>query len=168
MLKTSTFARNIIKRYESFSPTPYRCPSGLWTIGWGHTNGVEAGSSSITEEVAERYLSEDLAFVESLIRRYVTVPLEQHQFDALVSITYNTGPGRPGKKDGIIWLKQLDPDGKPRHSTLLRMVNAGRFDEAAGEFGKWIRGGGVVLAGLVSRRDIEKKLFLGELDVHQN
>lgn len=73
------------------------------------------------------------------VERLVRVPLEQHEFDALVSFHFNTGAlGR---------------------STLLKRLNAGDRAGAAAEFGRWTRGGGRVLAGLVRRRKAERHLF---------
>jgi lysozyme len=75
------------------------------------------------------------------VRRLVKVPLEPHQFDALVSFAYNCGEGNLGK------------------STLLEKVNGGDFAGAAKEFARWNKGGGKVLAGLTRRRASEALLF---------
>jgi len=87
----------------------------------------------------------------------VTSPLTQNQFDALVSILFNVGPGAKGVKDGIITLKSGVP------STLLRMLNLSIYAGAADEFPKWCHGlGGALLPGLVTRRARERALFLGD------
>jgi lysozyme len=71
----------------------------------------------------------------------VKVPLKQGQYDALVSFTYNEGAG------------------KFQSSTLLKMLNAGNYAGAAGQFGAWVYGGGVELPGLVIRRQAEAAIF---------
>lgn len=124
----------------------YYCPAGKLTIGWGHTNdhGRRFDARSIwTQAECDAAFVEDMAHFEAAVRRRVTVPLMQHQFDALVSFTYNCGEANLAR------------------STLLKKLNAGDFDGAAREFGRWNRGGGRVLPGLVRRRAIEALLFRG-------
>jgi lysozyme len=122
----------------------YRCPANVATIGWGHTNhhGRKFDASSRwTMEECNAAFFEDMAGFEMAVRRLVKVPLAPHQFDALVSFTYNCGEGNLSK------------------STLLKRVNAGDFEGAAKEFHKWNKGGGKVLAGLTRRRASEALLF---------
>ncbi|MBF0418338.1 MAG: lysozyme, partial [Magnetococcales bacterium] len=92
--------------------------------------------------------------------RIVNVKLDQGQFDAMVSIVYNVGSGRPNQdgkpgRDGIEYLRNGQP------STLLRKLNIGDYDGAAEQFDKWVYGGGHPLPGLVKRRADERKLFEG-------
>lgn len=96
----------------------------------------------ITEEMAEAWLKRDLAECEEIVGRLVTVPLTENQFSALVSFVYNLG-GTALKR-----------------STLLKKLNAGDYVGAAEQLGRWIRGGGKELAGLVRRREAEMRLFL--------
>lgn len=137
----------IIKEFEGFSALPYRCPAGIWTIGYGSTRyadgrAVEKFDSSITEAEAGALVLATLGQYERAVSEAVTVPLEQHEFDALVDFTYNCGIGNF------------------RGSTLLRKLNAGDRAGAGEEFGKWVKGGGKVLPGLVRRRAAEAHLFM--------
>lgn len=134
---------DLIKSYESLSLKAYRDSGGVPTIGWGSTRGVRMGMQ-ISQEQAESRLRDDLHTAESAVNRYVTVPLSQHQFDALVSLTFNIGTGAFQK------------------STLLRLLNAGRYSDAADQFRRWNKANGRVLPGLVKRRAAERALFLSE------
>jgi lysozyme len=142
-----------IKKEEGLRLAAYLDSVGIWTIGYGHTGGVIPGSS-ISREHAEYLLREDIRGFEKIINHEVKVPLNQNQFDALVSFIFNVGPGRKGVKSGLITLK----DGRP--STLLRCLNNGQYRDAANAFNSWVYAGGVVLKGLVNRRERERSLFL--------
>lgn len=120
--------------------TAYKCPAGIWTIGYGHTDGVYKGQK-ISQNTAEEYLKSDLLKYEKGVENAVKVSLNQNQFDALVSFSYNCG---------IAALK---------YSTLLKKLNAGDYDVAAKEFSRWNKSNGRVLLGLARRRNAEKKLF---------
>jgi lysozyme len=148
----------LIEGSEGCALKAYPCPSGIPTIGYGHTSGVRLGMTC-TPAQASAWLCEDVHFAEGLVRAHVTSPLTQSQCDALVSIIFNVGPGAKGVKDGIITLKSGVP------STLLRKLNAGDSTGAATEFPKWCHGAGsTLLAGLVTRRARERALFLGLQD----
>ena len=151
-MKTSADGMALIKDFEKLSLKAYYCPAGKLTIGWGHTGDDFGPKDVITEMVAEQLLKRDLKWAEALVNEHVTVPLTQHQFDAMVSIIFNVGPGSKDK-DGIIRLK----NGKP--STLLRLLNAGDYAGAAAQFPLWKKSGGKVLNGLVRRRNAEVMLW---------
>lgn len=152
-MKTGSRGIAIIKRYEkcrlvAYAATKKEFQRGVWTIGWGRIHGVKAGDTC-TQEQADQWLAEDLAYFEQGVDRLVTVPLTQNKFDALVSFAYNVG---------------LDEDSDDNaeglgDSTLLKLVNAGEFIKAAAEFPKWVKQDGVVLNGLVDRRATERALF---------
>ena len=131
----------LIKKFEGCSLKAYKCPAGIWTIGYGHTSGVKEGQT-ITKKEAEAYLKQDLITFETFVSNLVTVAINQNQFDALVSFCYNLGPGNL------------------RSSTLLKRINAGDFNGAAEQFDRWVYAGGKKLSGLVKRRAAEKALFL--------
>lgn len=135
----------LIRDFEGFSPTPYRCPAGLMTIGYGHViDKSEAYTDAgISPKEAETLLKQDVNIVEQAIDRLVEVPLSQHQFDALVSLVYNIGTHAFEK------------------STLLRYLNAGDTEKAAREFSRWVYSRGRVLQGLKARREAESQLFRG-------
>jgi len=132
---------DLVKRFEGFRSAPYRCPAGVWTIGYGHTAGVAAGMPAITEAQAARLLTEDLAVFAKGVERLIKVPVPQNQYDALVSFAYNVGLG------GL------------QRSDVLARLNAGDAVGAAEAFGRHVKAKGVVLAGLVRRREAERRLF---------
>ena len=140
-MKTSTVGINLIKEFEGCGLTAYKCPAGVWTIGYGHTKDVKQGMK-ITKEQATNLLTEDLKTYENYVNKYVTVSLNQNQFDALVSFTFNCGGGA---------LKT---------SALLRKLNKGDYEGAANELLRWNKANGKVLAGLTRRRKAERELFL--------
>lgn len=138
---TSQAGVNLIKSFEGLRLTAYQDSAGVWTIGYGHTSGVYSGMK-ITEAKAEEYLKSDLKSAEKTVNNKVTYAINQNQFDALVSFTFNVGGGNFGS------------------STLLKKLNQGDINGAADEFGKWIKADGKVLDGLVKRRAAEKEMFL--------
>ena len=131
---------DLIKHFEGCELTAYVCPSGIYTIGYGHTGGVTPGQT-ITQAEADKILREDVRKFETGVDNYTNVPLNQSQFDALVSFTFNVGLGAY------------------RDSTLLRLLNGADYEGAAGQFGRWVNGANGPLPGLVRRRDAEEKLF---------
>src|SRR5271166_5506893 len=86
--KASPAAFDLIKSFEGLRLEAYRCPAGVWTIGWGHTAGVQPGER-ITEERAAELLAEDVALVERDLPKVVRAPITQGQCDALVSLCFN-------------------------------------------------------------------------------
>jgi lysozyme len=149
--KLTAAGANLIKHFEGclkkVGPdryTAYKCPAGVATIGWGHTNHhgrkFSMGDIWSQAEVDAEFLS-DMSGFEAAVRRLVKVPLEPWQFDALTSFAYNCGEGNLQK------------------STLLKKVNASDFAGAAEEFARWNKSGGKVLAGLTRRRASEALLF---------
>lgn len=139
-MKSSQNCVDVIKHYEGFRSYAYLCPAKVWTIGYGHTEGVKKGMT-ITESEAEKLLFKDLVIYENIVKKYVKVPLTQYQFDALVSFVYNLG------------------EGNFKSSTLLKKLNAGDFNAVPSQFLRWTYAGGVELPGLVKRRKTEAKLF---------
>ena len=130
----------LIQRHEGLRLTAYLDPVGVPTIGYGHISTARMGQT-ITELEALELLLADIERFEDGVERLVQVTLNQHQFDALVSLAFNIGLGAFGK------------------STLLRKLNAGDYTGAAAEFDRWIHAGGRVLPGLVKRRSDERRLF---------
>lgn len=146
---------DLLHHFESCRLEAYPDPKtggAPWTIGWGHAGPDVKPGMRWTQKQADEAFMEDLEHFQNLVEGRVTVPLTQGQYDAMVSILYNVGPGSP-KKDGIIRLK----NGKP--STLLRKLNAGDYKGAEAEFHKWVSPGSSVEKGLRRRRKAEAELF---------
>ena len=137
-MKTSSKGVSLIKQFEGCRLKAYKCPAGVWTIGYGHTAGVKAGDI-ITQETAESYLRNDLVQYDKAVMNYDGIyHFNQNQFDALVSFTYNCGAGN---------LKNLTQSGRrtiAQISDKLLLYN---------------KAGGVTLLGLQRRRAAEKVLF---------
>lgn len=159
-MQVSDSGFNLIKSFEGFRAKAYPDPKSggaPYTIGYGttkYTSGapVKPGDS-VTHGQAELYLREDVRKFAAFVDSAVTIPLSQGQYDAMVSIVYNVGPGSKNK-DGILRLK----DGRP--STLLRKLNAKDYKGAADEFLRWVSPGSSVETGLRRRRTAERDLFL--------
>ena len=141
--KPSQQGIDLIKEFEGFRANPYSDTGGVWTIGFGHTKGITKNSPSISPIVAEGLLRIDVAHAEKAVQEIVLVPLSQSQIDALVSFTYNVG------------------NHAFKTSTLVKKLNSGDFDGATLEFARWKYDNGVVIAGLVNRREKEALLFSG-------
>ena len=142
-MKISSAGVDLIKHFESCELTAYQDSVGVWTIGWGHTSGVKKGDTW-TQGEADNFLLNDLDKFEGYVDLYVKVPLTQNQFDALVSWTFNLGPGN---------LKS---------STMLTKLNEKKYDEVPSQMKRWNKAGGKVLRGLERRRNAEAAMFLGE------
>lgn len=154
-MKASEQLKDFIKSKESLSLTAYPDPKtggDPWTIGYGSTGADVRQGVVWTLEKADQRFEDDLRQFEFMVEDAVKVPLTQGQFDALVSIVYNVGPGSR-YKDGIIRLK----DGRP--STLLRKLNEGDYKNARAEFYRWVSPGSSVERGLRIRRGEEVTEF---------
>ena len=139
--KSSKSGTQLTESFEGCRFTAYvPRPGDKWTIAYGHTRGVYEGMTC-TQEQADAWLVEDRQLCEDWINAHVSFDLTQHEFDALVDFSFNLG------------IENL------HQSTLLRKLNAGDVEGAAQEFEKWVRAGGVVMAGLVRRRLAEKQEF---------
>lgn len=123
-------------RLVAYKPTP----TDPWTLGWGHTLGVEEGATC-SQDQADQWLMDDVADAENAVNRLVKIGLTQEEFDALVDFTFNVGVNAF------------------QHSTLLAKLNDNDVQGAADEFEKWDMAGGQVVAGLLRRRNAERALF---------
>jgi len=131
---------NLIKASEGFRAQAYLDTGKVPTIGYGTTHDVHLGQV-ITESQGEEFLKRDVSDAEHTIDTLVKVPLTQNQFDALVCFVYNIG------------------EGQFKSSTLLRVLNAGHYDQVPAQLARWNKDNGRVLKGLVIRRANEAKLF---------
>lgn len=154
-MKTSERLKTFLKQKESLRLTAYPDPKtggAPWTVGYGSTGADVREGTVWTQEKADQRFEDDLEQFEFIVNDAVKVPLTQGQFDALVSIVYNVGPGSK-YKDGIVRLK----DGRP--STLLRKLNEGDYKNARAEFYRWVSPGSGVENGLRIRRGQEVTEF---------
>jgi len=120
----------------------YQDVVGVWTIGFGRTKDVKEGDK-MTKDEAVYLLEEEMMEYEGYINDLVEVPLEQNQFDALVSWVYNLGSGNL------------------QSSTMLRVLNEGKYEEVPAQIRRWNKAGGEVYEGLVKRRESEAVMFMG-------
>jgi lysozyme len=144
-------AIDLAKRFEGFHRVPqddpgrahpYVCPAGYWTIGFGHL--CQADHRPITAAEAEAYLALDLVTALRATLRYCPVLATEAEgrLAAIVDFTFNLGAGRL------------------QTSTLRRRINQRDWSSAGTELGRWVRGGGRVLPGLVIRRHAEAGMLL--------
>ena len=137
-MKTSQNGIDLIKKFEGCRLTAYKDIVGVWTIGYGHTNGVTQGMK-ISQDQADIFLRSDVANSEKYVNQYDAIyHFTQNQYDALVSFTYNCGAGN-----------------------LKKLVNGGQrtIAEISNAIPNYNKGGGKVLNGLVKRRADEKAMF---------
>jgi lysozyme len=144
-MKTSEIGLNLIKHYEGFYSKPYRCPAGLWTIGYGHVINdgrvlpADCNRVFLKSEI-DALLTADLKRFERGVTLYCPVQLTQSQFDALVSFSFNLGLGTL------------------QRSTMRQKINRGDFKGAAKVLLQYNKAGGKVLKGLDLRRKDEARL----------
>ena len=132
----------LIKDSEGCKLKAYKCPAGIWTIGYGHTGPDVYAGKVITQQEAEVILENDLKKFVDGVDQLVTVQLTKNQLGALVSFAFNVGLGAL------------------KNSTLLKILNQGRYADAAEQFLRWNKAGGKELPGLTKRREAERSLFL--------
>lgn len=131
----------LIKTFEGFKPEPYVCLGGYLTIGYGHKLLPSDPYKVVTPEKAEIILRSDLRKIERSVLKYIDVEINEDQFSALVSFTFNLGPA-------VL-----------QRSALRQKINYSQYEEAAKEFQKWVYAGGKKIMGLVRRRKLESDLF---------
>ena len=143
-MKTSDSGRRFIEQWEGLFLHTYNDGVCVLTIGYGHTTAAGPPAvhwgMTITQTEADQILAADLHSVEVDVNRLVKVPINQNQFDALVSFHFNTGAlGR---------------------SNVLWAVNNKQFDQVPHDLNMWNHGGGHVMLGLTRRRAAEGKMFM--------
>jgi len=137
---------DLICNFEGLELKAYDDGVGVWTIGYGTTkypNGIRVKKGdTCTLDQAKAYMQNDLKAFEQTVNSAIKVPLNQNQFDALVSLAYNIGATAFKK------------------STLVKRLNEGNYNAAANQFDLWVNAGGKRMQGLVNRRAAERTLFL--------
>lgn len=141
-MKTSQNGIDLIKQFEGCRLAAYRCPAGVWTIGYGHTAGVKEGQK-ITQAQADAFLREDLTKFEKHVDAYNEYKWTQNEFDALVSFAYNIGN-----------IDQLTAKGTRTREAIANAILLYNKDKTSGK----------VLDGLARRRQAERDLFLSACD----
>jgi len=145
-MKFSTAGMELLKRSEGFRRRVYLDVAGLPTIGYGHRLlHPDSFPNGIDEEQAANLLLCDVRDAEQAVQRLVTVSLTQGQFDALVDFSFNLGAG------------------KLASSSLLKALNAGRYDQAVEQLLRWDHAGGRECAALKTRRQAEAELWSNSL-----
>ena len=150
-MKTSKEGIALIHKYESFRNNVYECPAGVPTIGWGSTYYEDGSKVSLSDEPISRKRADELfknilSKFEKKVSKLVNVPLDQPQFDSLVSLIYNIG------------------ESNFKRSTLLKKINKDSYDRSIeSEFKRWnkgrVKGKLVVMKGLTRRRNEEAYLY---------
>ena len=147
-MRASDKAKDLIKSYEALKLKAYKCPAGVWTIGYGHTAGVKQGME-ISRQRAEDLFVNDLYTISeypiSDIFYKAKVTLKQNQFDALCSLVFNIGTTN-FRKSTLLKKALVDPNDKSIYN----------------EFKKWNRSGKKELEGLTRRRIREANLYFKE------
>lgn len=139
-MTASPYSLLLIRQFEGLRLTAYRCPSGIWTIGYGHTSGVKP-DDTITQAQANELLEKDVNEVEAYLNR-AQLNINQNQFDALTSFIFNIGQTAFTA------------------STMLKLIRKNPNNPAiAAQFSRWIHSNGKVLPGLQRRREEESKLY---------
>ncbi len=141
-MTTSLNGQIFIQNHEGCRLLAYEDSGGVWTIGYGHTGPDVTQGLVWTQQQADDALQGDLGVPEAIVNQTVTVPLNQNQFDALVSLVFNIGGGNFGK------------------STLLNLLNQKAYIGAAAQFLRWDKVDGLPVKGLFNRRTDERALFL--------
>ena len=146
-MKTNAAGIELICRNEGCGLAAYKCPAGIWTIGFGHTGPDVKPGRVITREEAEHLLADRLEreFEPAVLNAIGDAPTTENQFAAMVSLAYNIGVG------GF------------RRSTVARKHCEGDYEAAAKAFSMWVKAGDRTLAGLVRRRKEEADLYLTDL-----
>jgi lysozyme len=144
-MKISIAGIEIIKKFEGLCLQAYLCPAGVWTIGYGSTQISDRSVTPkdvISKEIAEILLKNDLMRFEEIVNERINVTLNQNQFDALVSHTYNTGGS----------------------DTLFELINSKASDFAIRNWieTRYTTSNGILLPGLLKRRKEEAALYFND------
>lgn len=145
-MKASKKCLEMLAHHEGVRQKPYKCPAGLWTVGVGHLIGdgkslPDSWNRTFSLEEVYAILAKDVERFERGVSRYITVPLKQCEFDALVSFSFNLGLG-------VL-----------QRSTVRSAINRGDKEAAIESLLKYCKAGGKVLKGLENRRKDEATLF---------
>lgn len=141
-MTTTETAAALIRQFEGCRLKAYKCPAGIWTIGYGHTKNVKEGDTW-TQEQADKALEQDIETYRKAV--LIACPSLEHypnRLAACISLAYNIGTGAFAS------------------SSVARYIRRGEYRAAADAFGLWVNAGDKKLPGLVTRRQREKEVFL--------
>lgn len=139
LVKTFEGFARVVKGAHPISASPYLCPAGFWTIGYGHL--CRPDQPSITLEAGQAWLEYDMGVAEAAVRALTRPRLTAGQMGALTSWVFNLGVGRF------------------RGSTLRSVINRGELEKVPREMRRWVYAGGRKLPGLILRREAEIALW---------
>jgi len=147
-MKASKKCLEMLAHHEGVRQKPYKCPAGLWTVGVGHLIGdgkslPDSWNRTFSLEEVYAILAKDVERFERGVSRYITVPLKQCEYDAIISFSFNLGLG-------VL-----------QRSTLRQALNRGDKEAAIESLLKYNKAGGKILKGLDNRRKDEAALFKG-------
>ena len=140
----------LIKKYEGCHKrmadgrlVAYKCPAGVWTVGWGSTGRYIKEGTIWTQEKADERLEKDAqAAIDAALKASPILQGKEYKLAAIADFIYNLGIGNY------------------QSSTLKKRVDTGDWISAVSEIKRWNKAGGKVLAGLTARREDEAKLLL--------
>lgn len=147
--KTNQAGIDLIKRHEKCVLRAYQDPRGVWTIGWGHTGSEVHEGEFWSQEQCDAQLPLDLAIAERAVSSYVTVPLNENQFSALVSFVFNEGSGQFFRSSALLRLNQGDYRGACQALGLYIKMR--------------VKGAYIDSAELARRRGEEQSLFMASV-----
>lgn len=137
-------AKKLIAKFEGCQLKAYKCPAGIWTIGYGHTKNVKEGDTW-TQEQADKALEQDIeTYRKAVLTACPALADYPNRLAACISLAYNIGTSAFCR------------------STLVKKLNAKDFAGACEEIKRWNKAGGKVLPGLVKRREAEYRMCKGE------
>lgn len=140
-LSISESGIKFIKSFESYSPQIYICPAGYRTIGYGHLLKADEKFNHLSQAEAEDILMQDLLSAQIAVCGLIQKELVSHQFDMLVSFTFNLGAGAL------------------QRSALRSKINRGEDEFVQQEFERWIYANGRIMPGLIRRRRLEGQIY---------
>lgn len=135
---------NGVKSFEGYSPHPYKCPAGVYTVGYGHTG--KYAKENVNKEFAETLLLKEIISAEQIVKRNVKVKLTEHQIAALTSFTYNCGEAN--------LLKLINGENR---------LNSGNYESIEQILPAYNKANGTTLNGLKKRRNWELEMWTGTI-----
>jgi lysozyme len=134
-------AAKLIRKYEGCKLQAYRCPAGIWTIGYGHTAGVKAGDVWTQAQAEDALMKEIEEYGKGVLQVCPSLEHSPNRLAACISLAYNIGVANFAG------------------SSVAKYIRRGEYRAAADAFGMWVYAGKQKLLGLVNRRQAERTVF---------